>query len=101
MAWMSSRLLQEVSGSARMVLLTWAYKTMRYFLLKEDVTGKRLVWSVLTFPVKSTVCRYAIWVRTLGLCEGRGRVVITYGSDMGVAGEVVLVDRTFFRSWRR
>ena len=101
MARTSSRSLREASGSARMALLLWSYKTMRYLLPREEVTGKRLVWSVLTFPVKSTVCRYAIWVRTLGLCEGRGRVVITYGSDMGVAGEVVLVDRTFFQSWRR
>ena len=74
---------------------------MRYLLPREEVTGKRPVWSVLTFPVNLSVCRYAIWVRTLGSCEGRGGVVITGGLDMGVAGEVVLVDRTFFRSWRR
>ena len=29
------------------------------------------------------------------------RVVITGGLDMGVAGEVFLVDRTFCRSWCR
>ena len=101
MARMSLRLLQEVSGSARMELLSWLYKTMRYLLQREAVTGKRPVWSVLTFPVKLTVCRYAIWVRTLGSCEGRGRVVVTGRLEMGLAGEVVLVDRTFFRSWSR
>ena len=98
---MSSRLLQEVSGSTRMALLSWWYKTMKYFLPWEEVTGKRLVWSVLTFPVNSTVCRYAIWIQTLGSCKGRRRVFITGGLEMGVAGEVVLVDHTFCRSWRR
>ena len=44
---------------------------------------------------------YAIWVRTLFSCEGKGRVVITGGLEMVVAGEVFLVYRTFFRSWRR
>ena len=98
---MSSRLLQEVSGSARMALLAWSYKTMSYLLPREEVTGKRPVWSVLNFPVNSTVCRYVIWVRTPGYFEGRGGVVITGGSKMGVVGEVVLVERTFCRSWRR
>ena len=101
MAEMSSCFLQEVSGSVRMALLSWSYKSMRYLLPREEVTVKRPVWSVLTFPVNSTVCRYAIWVRTLCSCKGRGRVVITGGSEMGVAGEVVLVDRTFSRSWHR
>ena len=73
---------------------------MRYLLPREEVKGKLPVWSVLTFPVNSTVYRYAIWVQTLGSCEGRGRVVITGGSEMGVVGEVVLVDHTFCRSWR-
>ena len=95
MGRMSSRSLQEVSGSARMALLPWLYNAMRYLLPREEVTGKRPVWSVLTFPIKSTVCRYAIWVRTLGSCEGRGRFVITGGLEMGVAGELVLVDRKF------
>ena len=90
-----------MSGSASMALLSWSYKTMRYFLPREEVTGKRPVWSVLTFPVNSTVCRYAIWVQTLGSYKGRGGVVITGGLDMGVAGEVVLVDHTFFWYWRR
>ena len=94
-------LLREVSGSAKMDLMLWSYKTMRYLLIREDVMGKRPVWSVLTFPVNSTFCRYAIWVRTLGSCEGRGGVVITGVLDMGVAGEVFLVERTFCRSWRR
>ena len=84
-----------------MVLLSWLYKTMSYLLPQEEVTGKHPVWSVLTFPVNSTVCRYVIWVRTLGSCEGRGGVVITGGLEMEVAGEVVLVDRRFCRSWRR
>ena len=88
---MSSRLLQEVSGSAR----------MRYFLPQEEVTVKRMVWSVLTFPVNSNVSRYAIWVWTTGSCKGRVRFVITGGSEMGVVGEVVLMDLIFFRSWRR
>ena len=101
MARMISRSLQEVSGSARMALLSWSYKTMRYLLLREELTGKRPVWSGLTFPVNSTVCRYAILVRTLGSFEGRLGVVITGGLEMGVAVEVVLVDSTFFRSWRR
>ena len=74
---------------------------MRYLLPREEVTGKFPFWSVLTFPVNSTVYRYAIWIQTLCSCEGRGGVVITGGLDMGVAEEVVLVDCTFFRSWRR
>ena len=41
---MTSRLLREVSGSARMALLSWSYKTMRYLIPREEVTGKRLVW---------------------------------------------------------
>ena len=93
--------LQEVSGSNRLALLSWLYNTTRYLLPREEVTGKGLVWSVLTFPVKLTVCRYAIWFRTLGSCEGRVRVVITGGLEMGVAGEVVLVDHIFYRSWSR
>ena len=101
MALMSLRSLQEMSGSAKMALLSWSYKTMRYLLPREEVNGKRPDWSVLTFPVNSTVCRYAIWVRTLGSCEGRGGVVITGGLEMGVEGEVFLVDCKFFRSWRR
>ena len=101
MARMSLCLLQKVSGSASMALLPWSYKTMRYLLPREEVTGKRPVWSVLIFPVNSTVCRYDIWVRTLGSCEGRGRVAITGGLDIGVEVEVVLVDCTFCRSWRR
>ena len=68
---------------------------MKYLLLQEEVTGKRPVLSVLTFPVNSTICRYTIWVWTLGSCKVRGGVVITGRSEMGVAGEVVLVDRTF------
>ena len=56
---------------------------------------------MLTFPVKSTVCRYTIWVRTLGSCEVRGGFVITGGLEMVVAGEVFLVDRTFCWSWVR
>ena len=99
MARMSSRSLGEVSGYARMVLLSWL--SMRYLLPREEVTVKRPVWSVLTFPVNSTVCRYAIWVRILGYCEGRGGFVVTGGLEMGVAGEVVLVDCTFLRSCRR
>ena len=71
MALMSSSLLQEVSGSAKMALLSWSYKTTRYLLPREEVTGKHPVKSVLTFPVNSTACRYAIWVQTLGFCEGR------------------------------
>ena len=90
-----------MNGSANMTLLPWSYKTMRYLLPREEVTGKRPVLSVLTFPVNSTVCRYAIWVRTSGSCEGRGGVVITGSLEMGVEGEVFLVDHTFFRSWRR
>ena len=82
-------------------LLSWLYKTMRYLLPREEVTVKHPVWSVLTFLVNSTVCIYAIRVRTPGSCEGRGGVVITGGSEMGVGGEVVLVKHTFFRSWRR
>ena len=57
--------------------------------------GKSPVWSMLTFPDNLTVCRYAILVRTLGSCEGSGRVVKTGRAEMGVVGEVVLVDRTF------
>ena len=98
---MSSRSLREVSGSARMALLSWSYKTMRYLLPQEEVTGKLPVWSVLTFPVNLTVCRYTIWVLTPGSCKGRGGVVITGGLEMGVGGEVVLVERTFFQSWCR
>ena len=101
MAQMSSYLLQEVSGSARMALLLWSFKTMRYLIPREEVTVKRPVWTVHTFLVKSTVGRYAIWSRTLGSCKGKGRVVITGRSDMGVTGEVVLVDHTFCWSWRR
>ena len=101
MALMSSRSLQDVSGSTKMELLSWSYNTMRYLLPREEVTGKRPVWSVLTFPVNSTVCRYAIWVWTLGSYEGMVRVVITGGLEMGVEGEVFLVDHTFCRSWRR
>ena len=41
MARMSLRLLREVSGSARIALLSWLYKTMRYLLPREKVTGKR------------------------------------------------------------
>ena len=52
MAQMSSRLLQEVSGSAGMALLSWSY-----LLLREEVPGKRLVWLVLTFTVNWTACR--------------------------------------------
>ena len=92
---MSSCLLQEVSSSARMALLSWSHNTIRYLLPWEEVTGKRPVWSVLTVAVNLTFCRYDIWVRTLGSCKGRGKVVITCGSEMGVAGEVVLVDCTF------
>ena len=51
--------------------------------------------------MKSIVCRYAIWVRTLSSCEGRVGVVITGGLEMVVAEEVFLVDHTFCRSWRR
>ena len=51
--------------------------------------------------MNSIVCRYAIWVWTLYSCEGRGGVVITGGLEMVVAGDVFLVDRTFFRYWRR
>ena len=101
MDWISSCLLREVSGSARMELLSWLYKIMSYLIPREEVTGKRQVWSVLTFTVNSTVCRYAIWVRTPGQCEGRGRVFIKGGSEMGVVREVVLVDSMFCRSWRR
>ena len=98
---MSSRLLQEVSGSAKMALLSWLYKTMRYLRPQEDVTGKHPVRSVLTFSVNSTVCRYAIWVWTLGSWEVRGGFIITGGLEMRVAGEVFLVDHTFCRSWCR
>ena len=82
-----------------MALLSWSYKTMRYLLLREEVTGKRPVWSVLIYPVNLTVCRYAIWLWTLGSCKGRERVSIIVKSEMGVVGEVVLVDRTFFQYW--
>ena len=98
---MSSRLLREVSGSAKMALLSWSYNTMRYLLPREEVTGKHPVWSVLTFPVNSTVCRYAIWVRTLGSCEGRDRVVITGRLETGAGGEVFIEERTFCRYWPR
>ena len=47
------------------------------------------------------VCRYDIWVWTLSSCEGRDGVVITGGLETVVVGEVLLVDHTFFRSWRR
>ena len=47
------------------------------------------------------VCRYAIWVWTLGSCKGKATVVITGRLEMGVDGEVFLVDRKFCRSWRR
>ena len=97
---MSLHSLREVGGSTKTALLSWSYKTMRY-LLPWEVTGKRPVWSALTFPVNSTVCRYAIWVRTIGSCEGRGGFVITGGLEMGVVGEVFLVDRMVFWSWRR
>ena len=56
---------------------------------------------MLTFPVNSNVCRYAIWVWTIGSYKGRSGVVITGGLEMVVAGEVFLVDHTFCRSWRR
>ena len=101
MARMSLRSFCEVSGSARMAFLSWLYNTMRYLLPQDEVTGKRPVLSVMTFPVNSTVCRYAISVRTLGSCKGRGGVVITGRLEMVVAGEVFLVDRTFCHSWRR
>ena len=95
MALMSSIFLHEVSSSPKMVLLSWSYKTIIYLLTREEVTGKRPVLSVLTLPVNFIVCKYAIWVRTLGSCEGRGGVVITGGLEMVVAGEVFLVDCTF------
>ena len=47
------------------------------------------------------VCRYAIWVQTVSSCEGRVGVVITGGLETVVAGDVLLVDRTFCLSWRR
>ena len=43
MALTSLRLLREVSGSAKMALMSWSYKTMRYLLPREEVTGKRPV----------------------------------------------------------
>ena len=86
MARMSSRSLREVSGSERMELLSWSYKTMRYSLPRDDVTGKRPVWSVIPFPVNYIVCWYAIWVRTVSSCEGRVEVVITGGLETGTAG---------------
>ena len=98
---MSSRSQREVSGSARMALLSWLYKNMRYLLPWEEVTGKHPVWSVLTFPVNSTVCRYAIWVQTPVSYGGMGGVVITGGLEMGVVEEVVLVERNFCQYWRR
>ena len=101
MARMSSRLLREVSGSVRIAFLSWSYKTMRYLLPQEEVTGKRPVRSVLTFPVNSIFCRYAIWVRTLSSCEVRGGVVITSGLELVVAGELFLVDCMFCPSWQR
>ena len=51
--------------------------------------------------MNSIVCRYAIWVRTLGSCKGRGGVVITGGLEMVVTGEVFLVDCMFCWSWQR
>ena len=81
-----------------MAFLSWSYKIMSYLLPLEEVTGKRPVWSVLTFPVNSTVCRYTIWVQKPGSCKGRGGVFITCGLEMGVVGEVVLVEHTFFWS---
>ena len=92
---MSSRLLREVSGSARMAFLSWSYKTMSYLLPREDVTEKHPVLSVLTFLVKSINNRYVIWVRTMSSCKGRVGVVITGGLETVVAGEVFLVDLMF------
>ena len=43
MTLMSYCLLQEVSGSAKTVLLSWSYRTMRYSLLYKEVTEKRPV----------------------------------------------------------
>ena len=54
-----------------------------------------------TLSVNFIVCRYAIWVWTLGSCKGRGGIFITGGLEMLVAGEVFLVDRKFCRSWQR
>ena len=51
--------------------------------------------------MNSIVCRYAIWVRNLSSCKGRGGVVITGRLEMVVSGEVFLVNSTFCRSWRR
>ena len=34
------RSLREVSGLAKMALLSWSYKNMIYFLSQEEVTGK-------------------------------------------------------------
>ena len=93
--------MRDVSGSAIMELLSLSYNTMRYLLLHEDVTGKRPVLSVLTFPVNSIVFRYAICVQALSSCEGRVGVFVTGGLEMVVAGEVFLVDRKFCRFWRR
>ena len=67
----------------------------------EELTGKCPVRSVLTFPVNSTVCRYAIWVQTPVSYGGMGGVVITGGLEMGVVEEVVLVERNFCQYWRR
>ena len=73
MAMMSLRLLREVSGAARMALLSWLYKTMRYLQTQEEVTGKRPVWSVLTFTVNSTVYMYAILVLYPRFLKRKGR----------------------------
>ena len=43
MALMSSHSIRQVSGSAKILLLSWSYKTMRYLLPREEVTGKRPV----------------------------------------------------------
>ena len=40
---MCLRSLREASGSAKIALLSWSYKTIRYLLPREEVTGKRLV----------------------------------------------------------
>ena len=36
-------LTAKVSGSAKMKLLLWSYRTMGYLLPREEVTGKRPV----------------------------------------------------------
>ena len=43
MALMSLRSLREASGSSKIALLLWSYKTMRYLLPRKEATGKRLV----------------------------------------------------------